>query len=96
MKITIPIPYKTYITKIKMDRKIQAAILGIFIIIIFLTVYALQQLQDVRSRAETVSTNGLTVTNENGDLLPYEGNDTYKTNSLDVNLKISDLEKLTQ
>jgi hypothetical protein len=47
MKIILPFPYKRYIEKVITDRKIQLAVLGIFVFIIVLTVYALQKQEEI-------------------------------------------------
>ena len=96
MKITIPIITKQHVKNIKTNKKWQIGLLTILCLTVVLTVYGIQQLQEIRSRARNTSPNGLQVTNSSGTPLPYNGNNTYTTNSLEVKLKIEDIEKLLQ
>lgn len=78
--------------------------LAIYAIIIlagvFITVLQVQKQQETRSRASSQDVyNALEVTDNTGKPLQYKnesGQRTYETQSLDVKIKVSDLEKLIQ
>ena len=72
----------------------------IFISALVLTVMELQNQQETRSRADSRDIyNAFDVTDTNGSNIPYKNRDgvrVYETNSLNVNIEIKDLERLTQ
>ena len=69
--------------------------LAILIIGLILSVYLVQQIQNYRSKADQEILNAFEITDEEGKLLEIEG-DAYKTQSLDVKIKVKDLQDLTE
>ncbi|MBI2314477.1 hypothetical protein HYU93_00230 [Candidatus Daviesbacteria bacterium] len=57
-------------------------------------VYLVQVQQVFKSRAASEINTALNVTDEQGNQLEYQGNNTYKTNSLNIRIGIKDLEQL--
>lgn len=51
-------------------------------------------MQDLRGRAVTDLNAGLSITDEGGDELEYQGGNTYKTHSQRIRIGIRDLEQL--
>ena len=69
--------------------------LSILIIGLAISLYLAQRVQKYRSKASQEILNAFEVTDEEGRSLEVEG-DVYKTQSLDVKIKVKDLEALTQ
>ncbi len=57
-------------------------------------VYLVQVQQVFKSRAASEINTTLNMTDEQGNQLEYQGNNTYKTNSLNIRIGIKDLEQL--
>lgn len=74
--------------------KIQLIILVVLLIGLIAGVYLVQTKQILKSRAAADINIALEVTDDQGNALEYQGNGTYKTNSLNVRVGIRDLEQL--
>ena len=68
-------------------------LLGIIVLGLLAGVYLVQRQQTYKSKAAEINT-ALTITDENGKELEYQGNNTYKTYSQDINISVSDLKQL--
>ncbi len=85
---------KNFDIRILNKTKWQLIGLTVLIIGLILSLYLAQQVQKYRSKASQEVLNAFEVTDEEGRPLEIEG-DTYKTQSLDVKIKVKDLESLT-
>lgn len=74
--------------------KIQIVVIAVLSIGLVAGVYLVQVQQTLKSRAASEINDALSVTDSEGNPLEYQGNGTYKTNSLDVRVGIKDLEQL--
>lgn len=74
--------------------KLQLAVFAVLIIGLVAGLYLVQTKQIFKSRAAAEINTAIDVTDDQGTPLEYQGNSTYKTNSLKVRVGIRDLEQL--
>lgn len=74
--------------------KIQILLIGVLLLGLITAVYLVQVQQVFKSRAAADINAALEVTDDQGTPLQYQGNSTYKTDSLDVKVGIRDLDQL--
>jgi hypothetical protein len=95
--------YKSYKNKLihfseelKGNRKLQIVTLGIVCIALTLTVYAIQQFADIRSRARVGNNDPFVITDQNGAQLAKNEEGRYKTTTLQVRINRGNLDSLIQ
>lgn len=86
---------------INLDKNRTIKLVGIMVLSIGLLTFVIlaQQQQNIRSKASEDVYNAFDVTNKNGNQLQYKdksGVRTYETKSLDVKIKVIDLERLIE
>lgn len=81
------------IDELKITKK--QIIIALFLLVgLLVGVYLVQVQQIFKSRAASDVNAALNVTDEQGNALEYQGDNTYKTNSQNIRIGIKDLEQL--